>query len=346
MKTKRRMRTKRAMLIINPMAGLGKRKQTRGASRAEVAGAVGGHKEPAEEVIEAVAEECARARMKLDVEFTKYPQHGMEIAKRARGRYDLVIAAGGDGTINEVINGIANSRTILAIIPIGTVNVLALELGIPLNVKEASRLIMDGQTVAIDLGYAETMDESRYFSLALGVGLDALVMKDTTLELRRKWGGLGYLMTGTKQLMTYKWPRISINHSVTSTGYFVIVANSKHVWGDHQLADDASMTDGLLDLVVINRKVLSAVDLLLTFSKGRLNRYLRKECYQVRRVEITAESEVVVQADGEIIGRAPLKVSVVPKALRVIANNGIQIEGLDSRENRQEGSVPIPALEA
>ena len=77
--------------------------------------AMSGHKETVEEIIEVVTEKCKRAKIKLDVEFTKYPKHAIEISKGARDKYDLVIVAGGDGTINEVINGIANSRTTLAI---------------------------------------------------------------------------------------------------------------------------------------------------------------------------------------------------------------------------------------
>lgn len=272
------------------------------------------------ELIDAVTEECRRARIKLDIEFTRYPRHAIAIARRARNKFGMLIVAGGDGTINEAINGIAKSRTTLAIIPCGTVNVLALELGIPLDFREAAKLITSGKTVVIDLGYAETAEGSRYYSMVLGIGFDALVMKDASSELRKRWGGLAFLMVGTKHLMTYKWPKIDIRHTINSTGYFAIIANSKHVWGENQLADDASMTDGLLDLVIINRKNWSAIDLLLTFSRGKLNRYLRKEYHQIRQAEISAESEVVIQADGEIIGKAPLRVRVVPKALKVVAS--------------------------
>ena len=322
---------KRAKLIINPMAGLSRRKTaTVMETVVEAIGAVGrvaavgevvsSQKGPADEVIELVTAKCKLAKLRVDVEFTKSAMHAMEIAKRARDKYDLVIAAGGDGTINEVINGIAGSRTTLAIIPFGTLNVFALELGIPPDIKEACELITEGKGVKIDLGYAETKEGSRYYTMVLGIGFDALVMKDATSEFRKRWGGLAYPMVGTKHLITYKWPLIYAKHTLTSSGYFAIIANSKHIWGEYQLADAARMTDGLLDLVIINRKKWPAIDFLLSLSTKRMQKFLRKEYYQIKQAYVTSDSEVVVQADGEIIGTAPVKVKVVPKALSVIAN--------------------------
>jgi diacylglycerol kinase (ATP) len=319
---------KRAKLIINPMAGIGRRKSPpTPEGTAETPAATGVQKEPADEIIEAVTEKCERAKIRLDVEFTKSPMHAMEISRAARNKYDLVIVAGGDGTINEVINGIAGSRTTLAIIPFGTANVFALELGIPPGVKEACELLTEGQKIQIDLGYAETKEGSRYYSMVLGIGFDALVMKDATSEFRKKWGGLAYPMLGTKHLITYKWPKINVKHSSISTGYFAIIANSRHIWGEHQLADAASMTDGLLDLVIINRDKWPAIDLILSFSRGRLNKFLKREYFQIKQAHVSAEGEVAVQADGEIIGTAPVKVKVVPKALHVIASKGWQSGG-------------------
>jgi diacylglycerol kinase (ATP) len=311
---------KKAKLIVNPVAGAASTRTSPGTKDGIENTGTDSRKLVMDDLIGAAREECERAEIKLDVEFTRYPRHATEIARLAKSRYDLVIAAGGDGTINEVINGIARSRTKLAVIPFGTVNVFAMELGIPQDFKEAARLITKGKTVVIDLGYAQTTDESRYYSMVLGVGFDALVMKDTSSELRKRWGDLAFLMVGAKHLVTYKWPRIQVEHSVTSTGYLVVVANSRHIWGEHQLADAASMTDGLLDLVLIKRKNWHAVDLLLTFSRGKLSRYLRKEYHQIKQAYITAESEIVVEVDGEIIGKVPVKVKVVPKALRVITS--------------------------
>ena len=294
--------------------------------------AIDGHGETVEEIIEVVTEKCERAEIKLDVEITKYPKHAIEIAMGVRDKYDLVIVAGGDGTINEVINevinGIANSRTMLAIIPFGTANVFARELGIPLDVKGASELITEGEKIEIDLGYAETKEESRYYSMVLEAGFSALVMKDATSDFRKKWGKLAYPILGAKHLMKYKWPKIYVKHASVSTGYFVIIANSRPIWGEYQVADAASITDGLLDLVIIDRKELwSKMDFLFSLAAGRMNKFLPKEYRQLTEARVYSRSKIMVEVDGEMIGSAPVEVKVVPKALSVIAKKGWRAGG-------------------
>jgi len=153
-----------------------------------------------------------------------------------------------------VINGIANSETTLAIIPFGTCNVLALELGIPINPIEAVQLITEGKKIKIDLGYAETKEGSRYFAITLGVGFEALVIKDATSKFRKRWGFLAYPIIGIKHLTAYTWNEIYVKHESTSIGYYMIIANSAYVCSEYQMANAASVTDGFLDLVIINRK--------------------------------------------------------------------------------------------
>jgi len=113
-----------------------------------------------DDVIEEVKNKCYEAKIKLDIEFTKYPKHATKLAESAKDKYDLIIAAGGDGTINEVINGMANSKATLVIIPFGSTNVLACELGIPDDPKEAAELITKGKKIKMDLGYAKTSNDS------------------------------------------------------------------------------------------------------------------------------------------------------------------------------------------
>jgi diacylglycerol kinase (ATP) len=321
---------KKAKLIINPRSG-----RMQGNPPPPIAKwtvkrfrAMDGHRETVEEIIEVVTEKCEQAKIRLDVEITKYPKHAIEIGMGARDKYDLVIVAGGDGTINEVINGIANSRTALAIIPFGTANVLARELGIPLGVKEASKLITEGEKIEIDLAYAETKEESRYYSMVLEAGFSALVMKDATSEFRKKWGKLAYPILLAKHVLTYKWPTIYVKHPSTSTGYLVMIANSRLIWGEHQVADAASMTDGLLDLIIINRKDLwSKMDLFFSLAAGRLNKFLPEEYHQIKEARVYSRSNIMIEVDGEMIGTAPVEVKVVPKALSVIAKKGWRAGG-------------------
>jgi len=190
-----------------------------------------------EDVTELVKNKCDEVKIKLDIEFTKYPKHATKLANAARDKYDLIIAAGGDGTINEVINGMANSKATLVIIPFGTTNVLACELGIPDNLEEAAELITKGKKIKMDLGYAKTNSESRYFSMMLDVGPFAQVIKDMTPEFKTRWRSFAYPFGLVKLLLSYKWQKIYVRHQVDSIGYFVIMANIKYYAGEYEIAE-------------------------------------------------------------------------------------------------------------
>jgi diacylglycerol kinase (ATP) len=320
-----------AKLIVNPKAGKMKRKlppmlkltfiliKTRleGMFRP---------RENVEDIIKAVTEECERAHITLDIEFTTYPKHATKIAKDARNKYDLLIVAGGDGTINEVINGIANSKTTLAIIPFGTSNVLALELGIPFNAKEAAELITKGKQRKIDLALVEMREGSRFYAIVLTVGFDAVVMNDASSEFRNRWGIFAEPIMGIN-LITCRWQEIRIEHTTNSMGYFVVIANSKFIGGGYQIANAASSQDGVLDLIVINRKWWKVLPLLFSASIGKRNKFQQNEYYQIKDASVYAKPELLVQVDGEIIGKTPVKVKVVPKALNVIARKVWQTGG-------------------
>jgi diacylglycerol kinase (ATP) len=272
------------------------------------------------DVIAEVKNKCDEAKIKLDIEFTKYPKHATKLAKAAKDKYNLIIAAGGDGTINEVINGIAESKATLVIIPFGSTNVLASELGIPNDPKKAAELITKGKKIKMDLGLAKTGKESKYFSMMLDVGPFAQVIKDTTPEFKKRWGKFAYPLRLIKLLLRYKWHKIYVRHKVESTGYFVIMANIKYYGGEYEIADKANIRDGLLDLVIINRKnPWDILMLIFSFTSGKLNKFLKKEYFQTKAAEIYSHNNMQIQVDGEVLGMAPVKVQIIPKALNVIA---------------------------
>jgi len=272
------------------------------------------------DVIAEVKNKCDEAKIKLDIEFTKYPKHATKLAESAKDNYDLIITAGGDGTINEVINGMACSKATLVIIPFGSTNVLACELGVPDDPKKAAELITKGKKIKMDLGYAKTSKESRYFSMMLDVGPFAQVIKDTTPEFKKRWGKYAYPFKLIKLLFKYKWHKIYVKHKVESTGYFVIMANIKYYGGEYEIADKANIRDGLLDLVIINRKnPWDLIMLIFSFTSGKLNKFLKKEYFQTKEAEIYSHHNMQIQVDGEVLGMAPVKVEIIPKALNVIA---------------------------
>jgi YegS/Rv2252/BmrU family lipid kinase len=315
----------KALLIINPSSGKMKRKMPpilRWTLEKLERRLTGLYKPKITEadVIEVVKNKCNKAKISLDIEFTKYPKHATKLAKAASDTYDLIIAAGGDGTINEVINGMADSRANLVIIPFGSTNVLACELGIPDDPKEAAELITKGKKIKMDLGYAETGKESRYFSMMLDVGPFAQVIKNMTPGFKKRWGRFAYPFGLIKLLVRYKWHKIYVRHEAESTGYFVIISNIKNYGGEYEIADKANIRDGLLDLVIINRKnPWDIIVLIFSFTTGKFNKYLRKEYYQIKEADIYSDHKMQIQVDGEVLGIAPVRVKIMPEALNVIA---------------------------
>jgi len=314
----------KAILIINPKSGNTKRKMPpifkwtyKKFEKTVIS--ISEPKMTAQEIIEEVRKICVKGNIKLDIKFTKHPKHAMEIAEGAKNKYDMVIAAGGDGTVNEVINGIIGSKIPLAIIPFGSTNVLALELGIPFNASKASELIVRGKKLKIDLGYAKTSQEARYFSMMVDVGFIPKLIEGINPEVKKRFGNIAYLFSGIRQLLTYKWQNIHVDHKYHSVGYFVIVSNSKDYGGEFQITDRASITDGLLDLVVINRKSRwKIVKIVSSVSSGKSNTFFRGEYNQIKKAHIYSKHKMLVQVDGELIGTTPVDVKVAPKALTVM----------------------------
>lgn len=162
--------------------------------------------------------------------------------------------------------------------------------------------------------------------MMLGVGPFAEVINKMTPEFKRRWGRFAYPFGLIKLLFRYKWHEIYVKHEVDSTGYFVIMANIKNYAGEYEIADKANIRDGLLDLVIINRKNPGdIIALIFSFASGKVNKFLRKEYYQTKEAEIYSDHKMQIQADGEVLGITPVKVKIVPKALNVIAasQNGI-----------------------
>jgi len=314
----------KAILIINPSSGMMKRKMppilrwTLKKLEKRLSGLFK-PKITEDDVIKEVKKKCDETKIKLDIEFTKYPKHAIKLAEAAKDKYDLIIAAGGDGTLNEVINGMANSTATLVIIPFGSTNVLACELGIPNDPKMAAELITKGKKIKMDLGYAKTSKESRYFSMMLSVGPFAQVIKDTTPEFKKRWGKFAYPFKLIKLLFRYKWHKIYVKHKVESIGYFVIMANIKYYGGEYEIADKANIRDGLLDLVIINRRnPWDIIGLIFSIASGKLNKFFRKEYYQTKEAEIYSRNKMQIQVDGEVLGLAPVSVKIIPEALNVI----------------------------
>lgn len=235
----------------------------------------------------------------------------------AKNRYDLVIAVGGDGTINAVINGLAGSRTALGVIPAGTVNLFSLQMNIPLDLDEACRRLARNRRIAIDLGRAGR----QYFACVAGVGFDAFVIKTTDWKLKRLTGAFAYLVAGIAAFFLYPfrqvWVRID-EQPEPRRGYLVIAGNAKYYGGNMVLLPRADLQDGKLDVCIFKRRnFFSFLGYLWGLQHGALDKFMDVEYLQCRRLTVLNRRQHL-QLDGEYFGHLPVDIEVVPQALHVV----------------------------
>ena len=228
-----------------------------------------------------------------------------------------IIAAGGDGTVSEVINGMVGSNAKFGLIPGGTADVFANEMEIPAhNFFKACDIIIDGKTKRIDLGKAN----SRYFVLMAGIGFDAQVVHEVKPEIKKMLKDVAYPLTGIKTLFTYKPSLMKVELDNQSTqGYFVVVGNAKYYAGRFSVTREAQIDDGLLDICIFGGKTATSfVKYIQGVITGSHLRMSDVDYHRAREITITSEKPTLVQVDGEVIGKTPMKFTVVPLALEVL----------------------------
>jgi YegS/Rv2252/BmrU family lipid kinase len=278
------------LVILNPMA-----RSERGHDRMKALGALG---------------------PKVVIATSTAPGEAREIAAQAvREGFHTVVAAGGDGTINEVVNGIAGSDVTLGVLPIGTMNVFASELGVSNKVREAWEIIQAGHTREIDLGRAN----NRHFVQLAGAGLDAQVVKETTTESKRELGPLAYVLS-TAQVCGRKPPKLIVEADGESVeGSFVLLGNGRFYGGRLEFFRDARMDDGLLDVLIFGKT--GHFDLAWYFGHILMKRHtdLSDVTYlQAKTVRVVSDEPVPVELDGELVSELPVTFTIAPRKLRVL----------------------------
>ncbi len=267
-------------------------------------------------------ERCAKilrsGGLEVEVLNTEHPDHATELASTTEA--PLVVAAGGDGTINEVINGLDKDAT-LGILPLGTANVLARELGLPLDVERACERILRGERVRIDLGVATNREGvERRFACMAGIGFDAHVVRAVTPRLKRYLRGLAFALMAFKVLVEKDFPSVRVIHGdTTHVTRFAIVANAHHYGGDFRVSRSGLLTSGELEAILIGRvSVLLRPDILgRILARRPLDRFMRS--FTARELRACASgAEVPVQLDGEVWGSLPMSFRVEPRALEVV----------------------------
>lgn len=248
----------------------------------------------------------------------------------AQADSDVVIAVGGDGTINEVVNGLAGSDTALAIIPAGTANVYAADIGVPIwnplrpnAVRLAAEIIHTGRREKIDLGRIELENgEQRYFFMWCGVGLDAAISKEIHADDTRRLGMAAWVIAGVMVALNYMGTRGSVwvdNQDGRKRVLWAVISNGQLYGRLWRIAPDAKMNDGLLDLTVFEGYgVLSTVRHLAGLTLGQYARDPAVHFYRGRSFRIETRKPLPVHVDAEPIGMTPARITVEPRALTVV----------------------------
>ena len=280
-------------------------------------------------------EKARRFRRHLDeiaskgaLKATAAPRDARRLATEAVAEgFECIVAAGGDGTLHEVLNGIADApeglaKARLGVLPLGTVNVFAREIGLPLRIGRAWEALQRGRERRIDLPFADfsvngTRRRQHFVQLA-GAGLDARAIELVTWPLKKKFGPVAYLIAGLKALRE-RLPNITAQidgHNVS--GELVLVGNGHFYGGPWEVFSDAHLDDGLLDVCVLPRANLGA--LLRHIPQLALRNRLSDagvRRFRAGTFELKSDVPAAFELDGEWVGQLPVTFSIARQALRV-----------------------------
>lgn len=300
---------KNAILISNPMAGI---KSARRSAQIHKAVAV-----------------LHKAGVDAELRFTAGPGDGKKLATEAAASgCDMIIACGGDGTINEVINGLTPGDTPLAILPGGTANITAKELGLPGNIVRAATQVPTCRPFRIPLGRAKWeesgISQQRYFLAVAGIGLDAHIISQLDVGIKLRMGVLAYVWEAVRQVFRYEFPLFKFTaDSNAASATFAVVQRSSRYAGWLKLARTHSIRDldfscCLFEGCGPGRYLRYALGI-LTQTHDRLHdvRFLSGD--DIRCTCDQPGTTIGFEIDGEVAGRIPVTFDVVPDALTILA---------------------------
>ena len=248
----------------------------------------------------------------------------------ARNGYDMVVSVGGDGTINEIVNGLYAAGNIkdavLGIVSTGTGSDYIRTIGIPRRYEDACRCFLRPKKLTVDLGVVEyssngNMAERLFVNFA-GMGFDAEIVRRTTQQYKALGGLPSYLMGTLTTLFTYKNKDIYLKvdgEEVEKRVCTVVMNNGRYGGGGMFTAPDASINDGYFDVMIVGD--MSKPDLLRSLPriyKGTHLTHPKVTMKRAKEIEIRSAQPMQLQADGELLGQVPARFRILPSALNVI----------------------------
>jgi len=304
-----------AVLIVNPLAGGGRRVRQ----------------------LEEARSIFRNAGVETEVQNTTGPGDATVCARRAvEQSRQLVIVCGGDGTVNEAVNGLACSQVPLAVLPAGTANVLAKELSLPWNLPRAAEMIVHAPYKRIALGLAipeKSSGEPRYFLSVAGAGADGALVAAVRPEIKLKAGILAYWQEGFRQLSRYDFP---LFHTMMAGGgigernsidaSLVIVGRTKNYGGPFKITTQADLLSSEFELAfVTTRSAWRYIAYLPRVWAGKLRGAKHVRFFKADSLHCASNTDihVLIQVDGEPAGRLPAEFRIVPDALTLAMPNSV-----------------------
>ncbi len=289
---------KKILFIVNPQAGVG-------------------HKETFPNQVDKVID---KQHFEYEISYTEEADHAISLSREAViKKTDIVVAVGGDGTINEVARSLIGTSTVMGLVPAGSGNGLARHLGIPLNATRALRLINTAKTMKIDTGI---INERPFVSIA-GIGFDALVAKKFAEDPHR--GFITYFRIVASLFQHYKPKKYQINiegeKPITKRALFVTLANSNQFGYNTTIAPNAKLNDGLIDVCIVDKPPFFELPLivnLLLLKMIHLSKHVH--IYKAAKVQVVQKKVRCVNIDGEAVrlNSRTMDISVNPKSLNII----------------------------
>ncbi len=285
--------------IVNPVAGMGKKLS----------------------FVSEINDFCHRKNLKYQVVMTHKPKEAIDLAREASKKYEVIVAVGGDGTVNEVVNGIVDSKAKLGIIPIGSGNDFAKQMGLTYNLKKDLEILSEGKIKVVDLGL---VNKRHYFINGLGVGFDGEVAYHVRDFLKYAKGFSGYLLSVFRTLATYKFNRVKFyvdgNKLKEEKILLIATCNGTTYGGGFKVAPSAKVDDGLLTICFVGKMgKFYAVRNIPKILQGTHISLPEVSTYTGKNVRIKSEKDLFSQLDGEIL--PPLKefeVEIMPNKISVI----------------------------
>ena len=300
------------LVIVNPNAGNGK-----------------GKKDWAE-----ISDLLKNKGLHFTVKFTERKGHAIHLSVEGiETGYRKIITVGGDGTLNEVVNGVFLSKVCpttdisLALIPVGTGNDWGRMFGIPLNHEKAIDIIADNKVLLHDIGLVSYFEGSekkeRYFINIAGMGFESVVVKRTNHQKDNGHGGkLIYFYNLLMSLISYKNTRAKIivdDETIEADVFSLNVGNGRYCGGGMRQTPRAVPDDGLLDLTIINGMgKFEIIRNLKILYDGTILRHPKIEGYKFKNIKVTSDSVIFTEADGESLGQTPVEFNIIPEGIKIV----------------------------